>query len=426
MKRSLTAALLILPLLAGCNRQPSNSNENAAPAPAAAPSQPAFPLTITPVTSPASGDSLAPQITTSSQGAVLSWLERDGPTSRLKFAERTESGWSAPATVASGRDWFVSFADVPSVVRRGDGALVANWLVTTDPTIEAYNLLLSYSRDNGKTWARPFSPHHDGTKTQHGFASFFEVPDQGVGLVWLDGRQQELDTTSPDGGAMSLRSATFDANWKQTSEKAVDVRVCECCSTTAAVTANGVLTAFRDRSDTEVRDIRVAWMQNGEWTAGPLLHADNWTVPACPVNGPALSANGKTVAAAWFTTVSDQGHAFAAFSNDSGRTWGDPIRLDDAASLGYVDIELLDDGGAAATWMEFGNGGGRLHVRRVDPSGAKSAAINVAGEGVRPSGVPRIARVGDELIFAWTEGAATGSEGGPMQVKTAVARVPHK
>lgn len=421
--------ILLLTFAAACRQPPSaDKPAQSSATPAATPTaSAAWPLSITAVVSPAAPQvSLDPQITTSSSGPILSWLERRGDATTLRFSTRTADGWSVPMTVASGKNWFVSDADVPSVLRRSDGVLVANWLVTTDASIEAYDLLLSYSRDNGKTWAKPFSPHRDKTMTQHGFASFFELPGNSIGLVWLDGRQQELDTTSPEGGAMSLRAATFDANWKQVADDAIDTRVCECCSTTATITAEGVLTAFRDRSDKDVRDIRVASLQGGKWAPGPIVHDDNWTIPACPVNGPALSAQGRNVAVAWFTTVNDQGHAFAAFSGDAGHTWGPPIRLDDAASLGHADIELLEDGSAVATWMEFANQQGQLHVRRLEPSGAKSAAINVAAAGTRPSGMPRIARVGEELLFAWTESTppADGASEGTQQIKTAVARVP--
>jgi hypothetical protein len=60
--------------------------------------------------------------------------------------------------VASGTDWFVSWADVPSVSRLADGTLVAQWLKNVDPSIEAYDLRLSTSHDNGRTWTTPFSP----------------------------------------------------------------------------------------------------------------------------------------------------------------------------------------------------------------------------------------------------------------------------
>ena len=76
-------------------------------------------------------------------------------------------------TVASGTDWFVSYADPPAVMRLSDGTLVAQWLQQTDPRIEAMDLRLSYSTDGGTTWAKSFTPHHDGTVTQHAFA--FEV-----------------------------------------------------------------------------------------------------------------------------------------------------------------------------------------------------------------------------------------------------------
>ena len=165
----------------------------------------------------------------------------------LRFSERTRAGWSEPRTVSSGKDWFITTADVPSVLRMKNGTLVANWYPTTDESIEAYDTYLSYSRDEGKTWAKPFSPHHDRTKTQHGFVSLLELADGGLGMVWLDGRDQEQNTTDPLGGSMALYFASFDSSWKQTAESIVNARVCECCQTAAVMTADGVLTAFRDR-----------------------------------------------------------------------------------------------------------------------------------------------------------------------------------
>ena len=107
----------------------------------------------------------------------------------------------------------------------------------------------------------------------------------------------------------------------------------------------------------------------------------------------------------------DEGHAYVAFSSDSGKTFGKPVRVDDAASLGNVGVALLDDGAAAVTWVEFDNGG-RFRVRRVEPSGARSAAKQIAGgDGRFVSGIPRIARLGNSLLFAWSEtrGAEPGS-----------------
>jgi len=189
------------------------------------------------------------------------------------------------------------------------------------------------------------------------------------------------------------------------------------------VTPNGVLTAFRDRSDDEVRDIAVSRLANGKWTPATLVAQDNWQLDFCPVNGPMLSARGRDVVAGWFTVKNDLGQAYAAFSSDAGRTWSMPVRLDDAGSLGRVDVELLDDGSAVASWVEYAEGASDFRIRRIERSGARSAPITVAGvSGGRASGYPRIARRGDELILAWTDSGP--GEDGSLQVPTAVGQIP--
>ena len=381
-------------------------------------------LQVQAIPSPAGPDSGQPQLSTSSRGVILSWVEREGNLARLKFAERTAEGWSEPRVVASGDDWFVNWADVPSVLRLADGSLAAHWLQKSGPDTYAYDVRLSYSTDGGKTWSRSVTPHHDGTQTEHGFASLFQMPGAGLGLVWLDGRAMKPESAhsssshgDADRGAMSVRFATFDTNWKQTSEMPIDLRVCECCPTTAAVTADGPIAAFRNRSEDEVRDIYVSRFENGRWTEPKAVHADGWRIPACPVNGPMLSARGRDVAIAWFTVKEEQGRAFVAFSKDSGRTFGPPIRIDDEGSLGRVDVELMADGGAVATWIEFANQRAQLRARRIDRSGTRGDAITISGlAGNRTSGYPRFALHGSELVFAWTE-----STDGRTQVRTGVA-----
>lgn len=385
--------------------------------------------------SPAGADSAQPQLSVSSRGVLLSWIEQDDNLPALKFAERTAGGWSDVRTVASGEDWFINWADVPSVVRLANGALAAHWLQMNGDTTYAYDVRLAHSSDDGRTWSPSFTPHHDGTPTEHGFASLFQMPGAGLGLIWLDGRAMTAETdhdahdaapASQDhgapNGAMSVRFGAFDGDWKQTAEMPVDLRVCECCPTTAAVTSDGPIVAFRNRSEEEIRDIYVSRFENGAWTEPKAVHDDGWKIPACPVNGPMLSARDRRVVLSWFTVKDEGGQAFVAFSEDAGRTFGAPIRLDDAATLGRVDVDLLPDGSALATWIEFAEQRAQLRARRVQPSGARSAAVTVASiAGSRASGYPRVARHGNELVFAWTE----NQDGrGDMRVRTATARLP--
>jgi hypothetical protein len=377
-------------------------------------------LHLEPLASPAGNASAQPQLTASNDGVILSWLENAGSQTTLKFSERTATGWSDARAIASGDDFFSNWADVPSVVRLADRTLIAHWLQRNGASASGYDLRLARSTDEGRTWAAPFSPHHDGTKTEHGFASLFDT-GSGLGLVWLDGRAMKPSANPDEDGTgdMSLRAARFDRDWKQLSEDAVDLRVCECCPTAAAVTTDGVIVAYRNRSADEVRDIYVSRFTGDAWTVPTPVHNDGWRLDGCPINGPALSASGRDVAIAWFTAPHDEAHAFVAFSRDAGRTFGAPIRVDDTGSLGRVDVEQLPDGSAVVGWIELANRSAAFKVRRVERNGQRSAAVTVTDMGEhRNSGYPRLARREQELIFAWT---GTGDR---LRVETATARVP--
>lgn len=365
-------------------------------------------------TPPGSG---MPQITASGDRAILSWLEVAPTGATLKFAERTDHGWTEPRTAASGTGWFVNAADVPSVARLKDGTLVAQWLTETNPDREAYDIRLAFSHDHGQTWTAPISPHHDGTTTQHGFVSLFEMPQRGLGLVWLDGRQ----TDNPENDNMSVRAATFDSAGAQRDERLVDDRVCDCCPTSVAVTSDGPIVAYRDRSGDEIRDIAVSRLINSAWTASRIVHDDHWQIEACPVNGPALSADGRRVAVAWFTAAGDQGRAFVAFSDDAGATFGEPIRVDDSGATGRVGVVLTGEGSALVSWLERVDKSTALRFRRVDRSARRGPAQTVpAADGSRPTGYPRMIRRGNEILFAWTE--VHGED--PSLLHTATAVLP--
>jgi len=418
VRSTLLTACVLVAACGGQSKEPATSESGTTKAPAAQ-----SPLSITPLVLPA-GMGTEPQLTVSSRGAIFSWVEQSGPMATLKFAERRGATWSDTRTVASGKDWFVTDADMPTVQRVADGTLVAAWYRSTDVQAEAYDTWMAYSKDEGMSWSTPFKPYKDKTKTQHGFVSMFDQPGGGLGLVWLDAREWELNQDAPDGGAGMLRSASFDPSWKQTSDQVANLRVCDCCQTSVATTADGVIVAFRDRSDKEIRDINVTRLEAGKWTDPQPVHQDNWEIDSCPVNGPAISARGRTVAVAWFTAAGGEGHSYVAFSQDAGRTFGNPIRLDERQSTGRVDVELLDDGGAVASWVEFANQQAQLKARQVAANGTASVPVSVQGADGHASGFPRMVRQGDELLFVWLEGAGgEHAEHGGVQIKGAVAHL---
>jgi len=229
---------------------------------------------------------------------------------------------------------------------------------------------------------------------------------------------KETDEHAPSPASMTLRYAAIDAAGNVSDESELDERVCECCQTSAALTSDGPIVVYRDRSQSEVRDIYVVRYANGAWSKPQPAFADNWQINGCPVNGPAVSADGKRVAVAWFTGVADTPRVKIAFSQDAGATFSQPIQVDDGESAGRVDTVLLPDGSALVCWLSGNADGGAIKVRRVGADGSVGPPALIAKTDIsRSSGFPRMARFGDEVHFAWTE------FGTPSHVRMAVADV---
>ncbi|HEX7318626.1 MAG TPA: sialidase family protein [Pyrinomonadaceae bacterium] len=375
--------------------------------------------------SPSGPDTREPELFATTDGRViLSWVEKTGEKQHaLRFAVRDAARWSEARTAAEGDNWFVNWADFPSVVALADGSLAAHWLVKSGPSTYAYDVNISRSNDGGKTWSRPVVPHTDGTKTEHGFVSLLPLQDGRLGAVWVDGRatkdvKQGHEEEGPLPVSMQLRYAALGADGKLSEEAVLDERICECCQTSAAMTSDGPIAAYRDRSDQEVRDIQFVRGGAAGWSAPRPVHADNWQINACPVNGPSVAADGRRVALAWYTGEGETAKVQVAFSGDAGATFGQPTRVDDGGTLGRVDVVLLADGSALVCWMSGGPEGGANKVRRVRPDGTVGPVAVISSTDVsRSSGFPRMARQGDVVHFAWTQ------FGKPPQVRTATADV---
>lgn len=410
----LCTLFLILVIGFGCNRSIPQST---------IPTEPA--LAIQSASSPtADSDSREPELNATHDGRIiLSWVERIGDKRyALRAAIRDSKGWSEASTIAEGENWFVNWADFPSATALRDGSLAAHWLVKSGKSTYAYDVNIARSNDGGNTWSAPIVPHRDNTQTEHGFVSLISLADGRLGAVWLDGRNmknmKETDEHAPASESMTLRYAAIDRQGNVSGEAELDNRVCECCQTSAAVTSDGPIAVYRDRSPTEVRDIYIVRQVNGSWSAPQAIYADNWEINGCPVNGPAVAANGRSVVVAWFSSVGDTPQVKVAFSNDAGASFSKPIQVDDGKNVGRVDALLLPDGSALVCWLSGNVEGGAIKVRRVQPDGTMGPPSVIANTDIsRSSGFPRMAQLGDEVHFAWTE------FGKPSRVRTAVANI---
>jgi hypothetical protein len=103
------------------------------------------------------------------------------------------------------------------------------------------------------------------------------------------------------------------------------------------------------------------------------LHSDGWLIPGCPVNGPAMAADGDHVAIAWFTAARDSPRVNVAFSDDSGQRFSRPIRVDLGQASGRVAIALLPDLSALVAWLETVGQDATIQLRRVSREGGLGA-----------------------------------------------------
>jgi hypothetical protein len=412
---AVVASLLLL--AAGCGRAPEPVPEQP-PAPAAAP-QPREdwlgPLQRIEV--PAGPGARYPHLAAAPGGRplVMSWLEpgANGDEFYLRHASwLPDRRWSAATKVVAGDDWFINWADFPSVVPVDERRWVAHWLQQKPGGIYSYDAMVRLSEDGGATWGTPRALHDDGTATEHGFVSIANAAGRAY-AVWLDGRKTSAEAGHEGGhhgtagGAMTLRG-TIVAPGPQDSGVEIDDRVCDCCQTDAAGSGDGLVVVYRDRDDRELRDIRAVRLGADGWSAPAIVHADGWRIDACPVNGPAVAALDDDVVVAWFTAP-DVPRVRLAYSSDGGRTFAAPIEVASGKVAGRVDVVLLPDRRAVVSWMQESTAGAALRAQPFTAAGAAGAAIDFATTDVASSsGFPQMLGTGDGLLFAWT-----GTDPGP-------------
>ena len=355
---------------------------------------------------PASAGSLAPSFASVEDGrVVLTWLEPVKAGHALRFSVLDETGFGPARTIAQGDDWFANWADTPGLFVLPNGDWIAHWLVKSGPSTYAYDVVMARSRDQGQSWSETLTPHADGTHTEHGFVSYFAAADDRAGVVWLDGRETGGHSAGHGEGAMTLRTAMIGVDGEVASRQLLDERVCDCCQTASAMTPDGPVVVYRDRSDDEIRDLYVVRRSTEGWSKPRRLHADDWRIGACPVNGPAIVAEGDRVGVVWFTIGGDEPRVELAISTDAGASFERVDTLDRAPRSvawtwpGTVRFRAFL-GRSARKWRRAAPG----RLRLVRPPAMAAVTSQVAG---RASGFPRLA-VATPRLVAWT-GVGTGS-----------------
>lgn len=402
MKTSLLAALVAIAACA-CHRDgaPAAGSASTAPAPG-----------LNAWTLPAGPGSGQPDLQLTSDGRLLlSWLETQaGRRTRFQYGEQAvDAPWQGPKTIAIGSSFVVNWADKPHLVATPDGALWVQWLQQHDGAPDAYDIAIANSRDGGMNWSAPLRPHAEGTASEHGFVSLWAQGDDRLGIAWLDGRASagaHGEGGTHHAGATDLRSATYDNALQGDGETEIDARACDCCQTDVAVTTKGPLLVYRDRSEDEIRDIVATRHDGSAWRATVAVHADQWKMTACPVNGPAVAAQGNAAIVGWYTGAGDAPAVQLARTADAGDTFAAPRVLDRGDAVqGRIDV-ALDRANAWALWVREDARGQSLWLARLAPDLSREhervevAKLKARGRG---TGFPQLAVRNGNAYIVWTD-----------------------
>jgi len=368
------------------------------------------------IASPAADRSQAYAMSTGADGRTyLVWLEPvTAEAHALKFSVLDGARWATPREIARGTDWFVNWADHPSLAVLKDGTLLAHWLVHTGRAKGSYGygVQVARSSDGGRTWTRTFTDGMDNVADYAGFVTF--VPNAtGADAVFL--RPEKPDAPSAQtagheghsGGeaehVKTVAVVSFGADGRPGPIQTVDTDACTCCMTDIARTSDGLVAVFRDHQPGDIRDIAVVRQVNGRWTPSVTVARDGWKIPGCPTNGPSVAARGRRVVVTWFTAAQNTPRLKWAVSNDGGATFSAPVVVDTGNPVGYPDLVLLDEGTSVVSWLERkGEGVGEVMLRRVSPSGVAAPAVAVARSvSGRGTGVPHLVLAGSDLVVAF-------------------------
>ena len=349
------------------------------------------------VKNPSATNSLASNLFSFGDSFGFSWIERGiNGDSRVYMASWNGLTFDEKCLVTTSNKMFTNWADIPSVIETNSGDLYAHWLKRISSKTYAYGVQIVRSTNRGKSWNPIGWLHKDISETEHGFVSLIPE-DQHVRAFWLDGRSMK----SPN-GKMMLRTAVIDEEQIK-DETILDNDVCTCCPTSAIQLPKGPIVVYRDRSSRDIRDISFILGRDDKWSEPATVHADNWLMPGCPVNGASIAFSKDLIAVSRYTVVQNKSQVILRLSKDKNINSGKDIILDNNAPIGRCVTVCYKDS-IFTIWIGFHENETVLKIAEVSSIGEIIRSLSITKVNAnRSSGIPRAITSGGYLWLSWTD-----------------------
>lgn len=433
--RKICAAALLSFLFAACGNKSAPPSAEKSP-----PAQTASEIRVSQIGT----DSAEPNIAAAPDGgAFVVWTQHGANKQADVFLQKFDANGAAVAQLArvnpnvgEATAWR---GDPPTVKAGANGKIYVGWTTSVESNgKKGTNLMLSVSRDGGKTFAAPVKINDDAVPASHGMHSLAIDANDRVLMAWLDERnikpekakienemppvptpesqiakkhhpsnhnsnaqiepsppaamKEESEPNSEVFYAVSADGgATFSANKKLAAD------VCPCCKTASLFAPDGtIFVSWRQVLAGDFRHIAVASSADGgaTFSASVIVSDDQWQLNACPVSGASLVfADDQRLKILWFSGgKAGQPGLYFSESADGGKSFAPRRAVYENYLVGAP--HLISDGARKIKVVFEANG--KLFSRNL-------ASENVEAKEFGAGDVPAAAMSGGKTFVAFVK-----------------------
>jgi hypothetical protein len=297
-----------------------------------------------------------------------------------------------------------SLHQAPGLAVGPGGEVYVTWSATKprpDGVLFASDLYLSRSLDGARTFQAPLRVNDD-RPISHSFEDLAVGADGTVLIGWIDSRDGQRQTATyvarvVDRGARLERVARLEGG-----------ETCVCCRVSvSAGPGEAAAVLWRKVFPGDVRDMVLSRSSDGGRTfdASTTVHADRWTITACPHRGGQVSADARgRLYAVWYTEgTSGRPEVLLAAAPD-GRRFGPPRRVHTATGSVPDHARLAVDarGRGIVVWEDSTAVRRRILLRSIGEGGRSLGPIRTLSQAIK-AWAPDVAVGPGGFLVAWHE-----------------------
>jgi hypothetical protein len=268
-------------------------------------------------------------------------------------------------------------------------------------TLFASDLYLARSLDGGRTFEAPLRLNED-RPLAHSFEDLAVAPDGTVLVAWIDSRDGPGQTATHVARVVERGSRLEGVTRLPAGE------TCVCCRVSvAAGPGEGVAVLWRKVFAGDVRDMVLSRSSDGGRTFEPAatVHADRWTIAACPHRGGQVAADARGRRyAVWYTEgTAGRPDVLFAIAAD-GRRFGAPRRVHTATGSvpDHARLAMGAAGRGVVVWEDSTAVRRRILLRFVAEGGGSLGPVRTLSQAIK-AWAPAVTAVPGGFLVAWHE-----------------------